>query len=167
MNGKNNLLKDVSAVFPCYIPIPFNFAEVYTKRMTLEEINRFCRKSMIGHLGIEFVSVEERRLVARMPVHEATHQPMGFLHGGASLALAETVGSAGSVMITDLSKYDVFGVQVSGNHVATIRDGYVEATGILIHKSRSTHIWDVEIRGADGKLISIARVTNAVVEKRK
>jgi 1,4-dihydroxy-2-naphthoyl-CoA hydrolase len=134
--------------------------------MTIQEINDFCKNSLIEHLDIRFTEVGEGLLVAQMPVHPSTHQPMGYLHGGASLALAETVGSAGSVLITDLGRYNVFGTQVSGNHVATARDGYVVATGRLVHKGRTMHIWDIEIRDHNGKLISMARVTNAIVEKR-
>lgn len=121
---------------------------------------------MISHLGIEFTGYTETTVEARMPVHAPTHQPMGYLHGGASLALAETVGSAGSLFLVDPTKFNVFGMQVTGNHISSIREGWVIARATIIHQGRTSHVWDVEIRDTDGKLISVARVTNAIVEKK-
>ncbi len=135
--------------------------------MTLEEINHFCTRTMVAHLGIEFTEVSIGLVEARMPVNEHTRQPMGFLHGGSLLALAETVGSTGSLVLTDLTSFEVFGSQVSANHLASVREGFVIARGQLLHKGRTTHVWDVEIKDGNGKLVSVARVTNAIVEKRK
>jgi len=135
--------------------------------MTIDEINNFCKNSLVGHLDIEFIEVTPTTVVAKMPVHTPTHQPMGYLHGGASLALAETVGSAGSLFQIDPEKYNVFGMQVTGNHISTAKDGYVFATATLLHKGRTTHVWDVEIRDEENKLISVVRVTNAIVEKNR
>ncbi|HPR31303.1 MAG TPA: hotdog fold thioesterase [Prolixibacteraceae bacterium] len=137
------------------------------KSISLDEINRFCENSMVGHLGIRFTGFTSDTLQATMPVHTPTHQPMGYLHGGASLALAETVASAGSLLRIDSDVYDVFGMQVSGNHLAPIREGTVVATASLLHQGKRTHVWDVEIRDEGGKLISAARVTMAIVEKKK
>jgi 1,4-dihydroxy-2-naphthoyl-CoA hydrolase len=133
--------------------------------MTVDEINEFCKNSMVEHLDIKFVEVTPTTVTARMPVHAPTHQPMGYLHGGASLALAETVGSAGSLFLIDPAKFTVFGIQVSANHISSIRDGFVVAKATIIHQGRTTHVWDVEIRDEENKLISVARVTNAIVEK--
>ncbi len=134
--------------------------------MTIQEINKICKNSMISHLGIEFTGYTETTVEARMPVHAPTHQPMGYLHGGASLALAETVGSAGSLFLVDPTKFNVFGMQVTGNHISSIREGWVIARATIIHQGRTSHVWDVEIRDTDDKLISVARVTNAIVEKK-
>lgn len=120
---------------------------------------------MVANLGIEFTGFENNILTARMPVDGRTVQPMGYLHGGASLALAETVGSGGSLLLVDTSKYHVFGMNVSASHISSVCEGWVIATGKIIHKGRSTHVWDIEIKDPSGKLISVARVTNAVVEK--
>jgi len=135
--------------------------------MTIEEINEFCKNSMVEHLDIEFVEVTPTTVVARMPVQAPTHQPLGYLHGGASLALAETVGSAGSLFLIDPQKFNVFGMQVSANHISSVREGFVIARATIIHKGRTSHVWDVEIKDTDNKLISVARVTNAIVEKIK
>ena len=132
--------------------------------MTLSEINQICKNTLVGHLDIEFVSITETTLTARMPVNEKTIQPMGFLHGGALLALAETVGSGGSLLMINPMLYHVFGMNVSASHIASTREGWVVATATIIHKGRTTHVWDVEIKDSLGKLISVARVTNAIVE---
>ncbi len=150
-------------------PLPFflSLKGSLILNMTIKEINEFCRKSMIGLLEIEFIEFNEEKVVATMPVNEKTLQPLGYLCGGASLALAETIGSAGSLFLIDYNKFNVFGMQVSANHISSVREGTVIGTGRLIHKGKTTHVWDVEIRSEDGKLISASRVTNAIVEKKQ
>ncbi len=133
--------------------------------MTIEEINKICKDTFIGYLDIEFLEFGNDYVVARMPVDENKLQPMGLLHGGASLALAETVASAGSVFLVDEKKYNVLGLQVTGNHISTLSSGEVIARAELVHKGNSTHVWDVKISSQDGKLISVARVTNVIIEK--
>ena len=130
--------------------------------MTIQEINRFCENSFIGYLGIEFLDYGNDFIEARMPVDENKLQPMGLLHGGASLALAETVASAGSMLLVDENCYDVLGLQVTGNHVASLRSGDVIARAEIVHRGSSTHVWDVKITSQDQQLISVARVTNIV-----
>lgn len=133
--------------------------------MTIEQINEFCKDTFIGHLEIEFIEYRSDYVKALMPVNQKKHQPTGILHGGASLALAETVAGAGSVMIIDESRYDVLGLQVSGNHVGTVSSGNIYATATIIHKGQSTHVWDVKITDESDKLISTIRVTNIIREK--
>ena len=133
--------------------------------MTIEEINNFCQNTLISNLDIKFIEIGETYVVAHMPVSSKTQQPLGILHGGASLALAETVASAGSFLMVDIQKYNVFGLQVTGNHIATAKDGLVVAKAEIIHKGESTHVWNVNIRDENGKLISVARVTNIITEK--
>lgn len=132
--------------------------------MTLSEINKICLNTLVGHLDIEFTGITETTLTAQMPVSTKTIQPMGFLHGGALLALAETVGSGGSLLMINPMLNHVFGMNVSASHIASTREGWVVATATIIHKGRTTHVWDVEIKDSLGKLISVARVTNAIVE---
>ena len=143
---------------------------IYLKQnygMTINEINELCKNSLVGHLNIEFLEYSETHVKAKMPVDDKTRQPMGFLHGGASIALAETVASAGSVFTTDLEKYHVFGLQVSANHISTATGGTVIADALCIHKGKTTHVWEVEILDEEDKLISVARVTNIIIEKDK
>ena len=135
--------------------------------MNIQEINKFCKGSLISHLGIEFTAASPTSLTAHMPVNETTIQPMGYLHGGATLALAETVGSGASVLITDLQKYNVFGMSVSASHISSVRQGWVIATARIVHKGKNTHVWDVEIKDESDKLISVVRVTNAIVKKKQ
>jgi 1,4-dihydroxy-2-naphthoyl-CoA hydrolase len=134
--------------------------------MTLEEINGICKNTFVEYLGIEFLDFGDDFVEARMPVDGNKLQPMGFLHGGVSLALAETVGSAGSILLVDEKKYDVLGLQVTGNHLATMSEGYLIARGEIVHKGQSTHVWDVKISTESGKLISVVRVTNIIIEKK-
>jgi len=131
----------------------------------IHKLNSFCKDSFISFLGIEFMDYGNEFIEARMPVNDKL-QPMGFLHGGASLALAETIASAGSYLLVDPEKYDVFGLQVSGNHISTISEGILLARAEIIHKGRTTHVWDVKIKGDNGKLISVTRVTIMVVKKK-
>ncbi len=132
--------------------------------MTIEEINLFCKNTLIENLGIQFTEFLGKTIEATMPVNEKTIQPMGYLHGGASLALAESVASAGSLLNVDPKKFTVFGMQVSGNHVSSINKGEVVAKAVLIHRGGTSHVWDVRIEDKAGKLISTSRVTNAIVK---
>lgn len=132
----------------------------------IDQLNRFCKGTFISFLGIEFLDYGEDYINARMPVDDKL-QPMGLLHGGASLALAETIASGGSYLLVDPEKYDVFAFQVTGNHISTVSEGFLLANAELIHKGRTTHVWDVNIRSDKGKLISVTRVTIMIIKKRK
>ena len=131
--------------------------------LNIEELNNLCKNTMMEHLGIEYTEVSAGRIVAKMPVDERTIQPMKRLHGGASMALAESVGSAGSLVLVDASKFAVLGVEISGSHVGTTTEAYVFATGIIVHKGVSSHVWEIRIEDKTGKLISICRLTNRIV----
>ena len=135
--------------------------------MNIKEINQFCNNTLISHLGIEFLEVGTDKVIATMPVNSKTHQPLGYLHGGASLALAETVGSAGSLFSIDTQKYLAFGMNVTASHVASVKEGILTATATIVHRGKTSHVWDVKINDQTGKLISVARVTNAIVEKKE
>ena len=124
--------------------------------------------SMGEHLGIEFTSMEEGRVTATMPVDHRTCQPFGLLNGGASLALAEMVAGHGSVPLCAPGEMPC-GIQVSANHVGMVKveeGAFVTATGTIVHRGRTTHIWNIDITSQTGKLISTARVVNQIVKKR-
>lgn len=129
-----------------------------------EELNHLCSNTMISHLGIEFTDAGTGFVKASMPVDNRTVQPTGILHGGASFALAETVGSAGSYLITDKEKFNVVCMQMSGNHVSQVSSGYVYAHATLLHKGSMTHVWDVRISGENGKTVAICRLTNMILK---
>ncbi len=131
----------------------------------IEKLNTLCSGTFISFLGIEFTRSGSDFVEATMPVDNKL-QPMGLLHGGASLALAETVASGGSYLLVDPEKYDVLGLQVSGNHISTVNKGKLFARAEIIHRGKTTHVWDVKIRDEKDKLISIARVTMMVVKKK-
>jgi 1,4-dihydroxy-2-naphthoyl-CoA hydrolase len=132
----------------------------------IEQLNHLCKGTFISFLGIEFLNYGDHFIEASMPLDNKL-QPMGLLHGGASLALAETIASGGSYLLVDPEKYNVFGLQVSGNHISSISQGMVYARADIIHKGKSTHVWDVKIRSESGKLISVIRVTIMIVKKTK
>lgn len=135
--------------------------------MQIKQINEFCRNSFVAYLGIQFTSVGDDFLEAEMDVDSNKLQPMGVMHGGASLALAETVASAGSFLLSDSTKQEVLGLQVTGNHVSTVRSGKVTARAEIIHRGKRTHVWDVKIRShEEDKLVSVARVTNIIIDKK-
>jgi 1,4-dihydroxy-2-naphthoyl-CoA hydrolase len=131
----------------------------------IEKLNHLCKGTFISFLGIEFTKIGNDYIEARMPIDNKL-QPMGLLHGGASLALAETIASGGSYMLVDPAKYDVLGLQVSGNHLSTVREGQLHARADIIYRGNSIHVWDVSIKAEDGKLVSVTRVTVKVVKKK-
>jgi 1,4-dihydroxy-2-naphthoyl-CoA hydrolase len=130
----------------------------------IEKLNKLCKGTFISFLGIEFLEFGDDFVEASMPVNDKL-QPMGLLHGGASLALAETTASGGSYLLVDSEKYDVLGLQVSGNHLSSVSDGTLHARAEIIHLGKKTHVWDVKITSDAGKLISVTRVTMMIVKK--
>lgn len=133
-----------------------------TKKINLPDLSH----SMGAHLGIRFTQMEEGFVKATMPVDERTCQPFGILNGGASLALAEIVAGHGSIPLCTEGQMPC-GIQVSANHVSMVPAGsLVEATGTLIHRGRTTHVWNVDIKSPEGKLVSTARIVNQLVKKR-
>jgi len=125
------------------------------------------KKSMVTHLGIEFTEVGEDFIVAKMPVDDRTKQPMGLLHGGASVVLAETLGSVAASLVVDSKKYACVGLEINANHIRAAREGYVYGKTTPLHIGRSTHVWQIQITNEAGKLICTSRITMAVIEKKK
>ena len=129
----------------------------------LEALNNLCKNTMMEHLGIEFTEISAGKLVAKMPIDERTIQPMKRLHGGATMALAESVGSAGSLTLVDSAKFVVLGVEISGSHVATTSENEVFGIGQIVHHGKTSHVWEIRIEDKKGKLISICRLTNRII----
>ncbi len=132
---------------------------------TLEELNALNNGTLMEHLSMEYIKVDKEGIIAKMPVNKTTFQPDGILHGGANLALAETVAGLGSSLLVDLSKYSVRGAQVSANHIGSTRSGYVFAFGTIIHKGLNTHVWNIDIKDEKDKPLSSCRITNIIVVK--
>lgn len=120
----------------------------------------------MGNLGIQYTYADETRIEATMPVDHRTRQPFGMLHGGATLALAETIAGLGSTILCQPDEIAV-GMQVSGNHISSAQEGdTVRAVGTIMHKGRSSHVWSVDVFTSTGKLVSSVRVVNSVMKKR-
>ena len=120
---------------------------------------------MVEHLGIEFTEIGEDFLIAKMPVDHRTRQPLGIMHGGASCVLAETVGSTAANCAVDQKQQYCVGLDINTNHIRSIREGYVFATAKPYHLGKSTQVWSIEIINEKSQLISINRLTMAVLEK--
>jgi 1,4-dihydroxy-2-naphthoyl-CoA hydrolase len=117
-------------------------------------------------LGIEMVELSRERVVATMPVDDRTRQPFGLLHGGASIALAETVASFGAHVHIDRERFVAVGLEINGNHLRAKTDGIVRATAVPVHLGRSTQVWSIEIADEQGRLVCLSRCTMAIVERR-
>ena len=132
----------------------------------LKAFNARNKNTLMETLDIEYVAIGDDFLTAKMPVSSKVHQPYGQLHGGATAALAETVGSAASNFFIDSKEQFVNGIQLSINHIKSKREGVVFATAKNIHKGKTTHLWEVKIVDEDDNLISIAKMTNIILAKR-
>ena len=141
-------------------------AEVHASEIPLDLLNAQAKHALMGNLGIQYTYASPGRVEATMPVDERTRQPFGILHGGATLALAETVAGLGS-MISCQPDEIVVGMQVSGNHVSSAHEGdTVRAVGTIVHKGRSSHVWNVDVFTSTNKLVSSIRVVNSIMKKR-
>ena len=130
-------------------------------------MNQVSKNTLMETLNIKYTDVGEDFLQATMPVHSMVHQPAGLLHGGASVALAESVGSAASALFIDNNTQEIRGIEISANHIKSKRDGVVTATAKLINKGRSIHLWEIKITDEDGNLISLCKRTNMVLDRKK
>lgn len=124
------------------------------------------KETLMESLGIEIVSLKKECVKMTMPVDERTHQPAGFLHGGASVALAETAASIGASLHVDLEKYHVFGIEINANHVKSKRDGVVTAKAKPLHIGKSTMVWNIQITDESNHLICVSRCTVSIVPKK-
>ena len=141
-------------------------AEVRAAEVPLDLLNERARHALMGNLGIQYTYASDERVEATMPVDYRTRQPFGILHGGATLALAETVAGLGSMIICESDEI-VVGMQVSGNHISSAHEGdTVRAVATIVHKGRSSHVWNVDVFTSTNKLISSIRVVNSVIKKR-
>jgi 1,4-dihydroxy-2-naphthoyl-CoA hydrolase len=138
----------------------------FNPSLSINDLIPLGPRTMAEHLGMEWLEVGDNFLKMRMPVDERTHQPYGLLHGGASCALAETIGSVASHFIIDPGKFMCVGLEINANHVRSARSGYVTATCTPLHIGASTHVWDIKIHDEREKLVCISRLTVAVLKKK-
>ncbi len=131
----------------------------------LERCNGWTQDTLMRTLEIRYIDAGEDFLTAVMPVTPRVHQPMGLLHGGASAALAESVGSAASMMFVDATKYEIRGIEITANHLRAKREGMVTATARIVHKGRTLHLWEIRIVDEQQKLVTLCKLTNIVMER--
>ena len=131
----------------------------------LDNLNQMGSNTMMEHLGIEFVEVSDKHLKAKMPVDHRTHQPYGLLHGGASVVLAETLGSVAAHMRIGDNQICV-GQEINANHIRSVREGWVYGTTTAIHIGRTSQVWEIRITTEDDKLVCISRITMAILDKK-
>jgi len=139
----------------------------FDKEKILQYCNLISKNTLMETLSIKYIDAGPDYLTATMPVNPTVHQPMGLLHGGASVALAESVGSAASLMLINAEHSEVRGIEISANHLKAKRNGIVTATAKIIHKGRSIHLWEIRITDEKDALISLCKLTTMVLPKRK
>ncbi|TAE67619.1 MAG: hotdog fold thioesterase [Bacteroidetes bacterium] len=136
---------------------------IWSSEIDIEKLNTLSKGSMGEFLSIEITEIGEDFMVAKMPVDSRTKQPFGVLHGGASVVLAESVGSVGSNCIVDISKFRCVGLEINSNHLKSVSSGYVYAKATALHIGKTTHVWDIKITNEEGKLINVSRLTMAII----
>jgi 1,4-dihydroxy-2-naphthoyl-CoA hydrolase len=132
---------------------------------SLEEFNKMNTGTLVENLGIEYTDISEGLVCAKMPVDKRTFRPGNILHGGANVALAETIGGLGSYVLIDNAIFDVRGSQISANHTGSANSGWVFGRAEIIHQGKRTHVWNIDIRDENQRLISTVRLTNFIVRK--
>lgn len=139
---------------------------MFDKDKVLKLCKEWSKNTLMQTLEIEYIDAGEDFLTAKMPVNPRVHQPMGLLHGGASAALAESVGSAASIIFINSEKQEVRGIELSANHLRSKREGEIFATARIIHQGRSIHLWEIKITDEEGKLISLCKLTNMILPRK-
>lgn len=137
------------------------------KQEILDRCNAMSRDTLMETLQIEYTDVGSDYLVARMPVNKKVHQPDGVLHGGAMVALAESVGSTASYLFLNTEDFFVRGIEIAANHVRSIREGEVYARASMLHQGRTTQLWQIRLTDAEGRLISVCKLTTIALPKKK
>ena len=136
------------------------------KDKILKVCNESSKGTMMETLEIEYIDVGENFLVGKMPVNPKVHQPDGVLHGGAMVALAESIGSMASYIFLDSKKFFVRGIEISANHIKSVRDGEVFAKATIVHKGRTTQLWDIKLTDAENNLISVCKLTTIALPRK-
>lgn len=138
----------------------------FHKDLSIEHFHQLGKGTMGEYLGIEWTELGDDFLKARMPVDHRTRQPYGLLHGGASCALAETIGSVASAMVVDHAKFYCVGLEINANHIRSAREGFVTGVASPLHIGSSTHVWDIRIYDEKEKLVCVSRLTVAVIARK-
>jgi 1,4-dihydroxy-2-naphthoyl-CoA hydrolase len=140
---------------------------IWFKPFNVEDLNAYQQQTLVSHLGIHYTEVGDDFLSASMPVDARTKQPAGILHGGASVALAETLGSTGANLVVDRDKYLCVGLDINANHVRAMKDGTVTGTARALHIGSTTQVWEINISDEKQRLVCVSRITMAVLDRSK
>lgn len=138
----------------------------FNKNLTLADFQAIGKDTMGGHIGIRFSELGDNHLSGTMPVDHRTKQPYGLLHGGASVTLAETLGSVGSALVVDPAHFFCVGQEINANHIRSVRSGQVTGTAAPVHLGATSHVWEIKIHDEQGKLVCVSRLTVAILQKR-
>jgi 1,4-dihydroxy-2-naphthoyl-CoA hydrolase len=139
---------------------------VFKPGITLEALNKMSVNTMVDHLGITYTVLGDDYIEAKMPVDHRTHQPLGLLHGGASVALAETLGSVAAMCCLDTNLQYCVGLDINANHIKSVRDGFVTGKVKPLHIGKKTHVWEIRITTDKNELVCISRITMAIIDKK-
>lgn len=139
---------------------------MFPKEINPKQLTAFNENTLVSHVGIEFTGVLENGLVAKMPVDDRTRQPLGLLHGGASVVLAETLGSVASNVLIDPGKQYAVGLEINANHIKSAKTGFVTGVCKAIHIGKKTHVWDIRITNEKDELVCISRLTMAIIDRK-
>jgi 1,4-dihydroxy-2-naphthoyl-CoA hydrolase len=140
---------------------------IWFKPFSVDDLNSYQQQTLVSHLGIRYTEVGEDFLSASMPVDARTKQPAGILHGGASVALAETLGSTGANLVVDREKKLCVGLEINANHIRAMREGEVRGTARPLHIGSTTQVWEIKIVDAKERLVCVSRITMAVLDRDK
>jgi len=138
---------------------------IWFKPFSVDDLNAYQQQTLVSHLGIRYMQVGEDFLSASMPVDARTKQPAGILHGGASVALAETLGSTGANLVVDRDKKLCVGLEINANHIRTMREGEVRGTARPLHIGSTTQVWEIRITDEQDRLVCVSRITMAVLDR--
>jgi 1,4-dihydroxy-2-naphthoyl-CoA hydrolase len=139
---------------------------VFNPNITLEALNAMSPNTMTEHLGIVFTEIGDDFIEAKMPVDHRTHQPLGLLHGGASVVLAETLGSVAATCCVDMNKQYCVGLEINANHIKSVRSGFVMGKTKPIHIGKRTQVWEIKIVNEQQELVCVSRITMAVIDRK-
>lgn len=139
---------------------------LFNSGITLDSLKQMGKNTLVEHLAIEFTEIGDDFITARMPVDRRTHQPLGLLHGGASVVLAETLGSVAANCSLDGTRQYAVGLDINANHLRSVRSGFVIGTTRPVHIGKSTQVWEIRISSEEGTLVCISRITMAVLDKK-
>jgi 1,4-dihydroxy-2-naphthoyl-CoA hydrolase len=139
---------------------------IFPEHVQLEALNEMGVGCMVEHVGIEFTEIGAYFIKATMPVDARTKQPLGLLHGGASVVLAETLGSIGATLVIDMNKQYAVGLEINTNHIKSAKEGKVTGKATPIHIGKGTHVWSIEIKNDNDQLVAISRITMAILDRK-